>query len=235
VHGELSMNIGETLQETRHVGCRKGNSNAKARLPQDAPDTIACTMQPTMLKTALAIRRARNVDPSLLATSLDNLGNFYLSRGNAKVTTENDHGTEMLVSANEDSRAAAFIGSFLVLATRQQIGQMIDAEASGNVIAADERLQTTIALRPQGAAIVSLKPDARRAGELLLGVSKLTRVTDGSRELLEQQPIRQALDRLPPTVGFTEFRAYGIYSETRSAIGNFGLLASLIGGGEAEK
>ena len=65
---------------------------------------------------------------------------------------------------------------------------------------------------------------------MLLGVSKLTRVTDGSRELLEQEAVRKALDRLPPTAGFTEFRAYGIYNETRSAIGNFGLLASLIGG-----
>jgi hypothetical protein len=159
----------------------------------------------------------------------------YLSRGNAKVTTENDHGTETLVSSNEDGRAAAVIGSFLILATRQQIAQMVEAEAGGNVIAADEKLQTAIALRPPGTSIVSLKPDARRAGELLLGVSKLTRVTDGSRELLEQEAIRKALDRLPPTVGFTEFRAYGIYSETRSAIGNFGLLTSLIGGGEAEK
>lgn len=154
----------------------------------------------------------------------------YLSRGNAKVTSENVSGTEVLVSSNEDRRAAAFIGSFLVLATRQQIGQMIDAQAAGNVIAADEKLQTAIALRPPGTAIVALKPDDRRAGNLLLGISKLTRVTDGSRELLEQEAVRKALDRLPPTTGFTEFRAYGVYSETRSAVGNFHLLASLLGG-----
>ena len=100
--------------------------------------------------------------------------------------------------------------------------------------AADERLQTAIGLRPQGTAIVSLKPDDRRAGELLLGVSRLTRVTDGSPELLEQERVRKAMSALPPSAGFTEFRDYGIYNETRSAIGNFGLLTALTGGG-AEK
>jgi hypothetical protein len=158
----------------------------------------------------------------------------FLSRNDAKVTAENVGGTELLVSSADDHRTAAFIGNFLVLATRQQIGQMMDAEAAGDVIAADERLQTAIGRRAPGTAIVTLKPEDRRAGELLLAVSKLTRVTDGSRELLEQEKIRQALDRLPPSAGFTEFRAYGIYSETRSAVGNFGLLAALAGG-EAEK
>ncbi|MFL6216173.1 MAG: DUF3352 domain-containing protein [Blastocatellia bacterium] len=158
----------------------------------------------------------------------------YLARGDARVMTETIGGTEALVSAGEDGRAAAFIGNFLVLATRQQIDQMIDAQAGGSVVAGDERLQTVIGLRPQGTAIVSLKPDDRRAGELLLGVSRLTRVTDGSPELLEQERVRNALSRLPPTAGFTQFRDYGIYTETRSAIGNFGLLTALIGGG-AEK
>jgi hypothetical protein len=154
----------------------------------------------------------------------------YLSRGNAKVSAENVGGTEVFAASDEDGRAAAFIGTFLILATRQQIGQMMDAQAAGEVIAGDERLQTAIALRPPGAAIVSLNPNDRRAGELLLTISKLTRVTDGSRELLEQDAVRKALDRLPPTAGFTEFRAYGVYSETRSAIGNFRLLGSLFGG-----
>ena len=39
---------------------------------------------------------------------------------------------------------------------------------------------------------------------------------------------------LPPSAGFTEFRDYGIYNETRSAIGNFAMLTALTGGG-AEK
>jgi hypothetical protein len=69
----------------------------------------------------------------------------------------------------------------------------------------------------------------------MLAISKLTRVTDGSRELLEQESVRAALDRVPPRVSFTEFRASGIYTETRSAVGNFGLVASLFGGEDDEQ
>jgi len=43
---------------------------------------------------------------------------------------------------------------------------------------------------------------------------------------------RKALDRLPPSISFTEFRDYGIYIQTRSAVGNFSAIASLIGTGE---
>jgi len=70
------------------------------------------------------------------------------------------------------------------------------------------------------------------AGELVLAISKLTRVTDGSRNLLEKDEARRALDRLPPAVSFTEFRSYGIITESKSAVGNFSLLASLVAGDE---
>jgi len=43
---------------------------------------------------------------------------------------------------------------------------------------------------------------------------------------------RKALDRLPPSITFTEFRSYGVYIETHSAVGNLGSIASLIGTGE---
>jgi hypothetical protein len=42
--------------------------------------------------------------------------------------------------------------------------------------------------------------------------------------------MRAAVDRLPSVVSSTSFREYGIYSETRSAVGNFGALASLFAG-----
>jgi hypothetical protein len=70
------------------------------------------------------------------------------------------------------------------------------------------------------------------AGRLLLAISRLTRVTDGSLELLDRDSARKALDRLPPSISFTEFRDYGVYTESRSAVGNFSAIASLIGTGE---
>lgn len=156
----------------------------------------------------------------------------YLESDGAKLTTDSYAGTEINISSNEDGRAAAFVGSYLVLGTRDQITKIIDTQASGISMANDERLKDAIAKRPASASIISYRPETTDAGELMLAISKLTRVTDGSRELLKQDAVRAALDRVPPRMSFTEFRGSGIYTETRSAVGNFSLVASLFGGEE---
>jgi hypothetical protein len=156
----------------------------------------------------------------------------YLSLDGARVTTESYNDAEMRISSHEDGRAAAFAGSYLILGTRDQVVRVLDTQSSGNGIARDERLKQAIASRTAKTSIITLKPEVTDAGELMLAISKLTRVTDGSRDLLEQDSMRKALDRLPVTVSFTEFRGYGVYVETRSAVGNFGLLTSLMGGDE---
>lgn len=154
----------------------------------------------------------------------------YLQDEGAKLTSDSYAGIEINISSNEDGRAAAFIGSYLVFGTRDQIRKMIDTQAGGTGISNDERLKDAIANRSASASIISYRPETSDAGELMLAISKLTRVTDGSRELLEQDDVRAALGRVPPKVSFTEFRGSGIYTETRSAVGNFSLVASLIGG-----
>jgi Protein of unknown function (DUF3352) len=154
----------------------------------------------------------------------------YLEGEGAKLTTDSYAGTQINVSSNEDGRAAAFIEGYLALGTRDQIIKIIDCQANQVGVANDQRLKDAIAKRPASASIISYRPESSDAGELMLAISKLTRVTDGSRELLEQEAVRAALDRVPPRVSFTEFRGSGIYTETRSAVGNFSLVASVFGG-----
>ena len=159
----------------------------------------------------------------------------YLEKEGATINQNSYKGAEILISSNEDGRAAAFVAGYLALGTRDQIARMIDAQADQTCIANDARLKDSIAKRPAGASIISYRPETEDAGELLLAISKLTRVTDGSPEILGQSSMRAALDRVPPKVSFTEFRRSGIYTETRSAVGNFGLIASLVGGDEQQK
>ena len=154
----------------------------------------------------------------------------YIEGEGAKLTTESYAGTEINVSSNEDGRAAAFIDNYLVLGTRDQIIKIIDCQAGGTDVANDVRLKDAIAKRPASASIISYRPETDDAGELMLAISKLTRVTDGSHDLLEQDAVRAALDRVPPRVSFTEFRGSGIYTETHSAVRNFSLISSVIGG-----
>lgn len=155
--------------------------------------------------------------------------NKYLTRKGSSVTAEQSEGTEVLVSSDDNRRAAAYVGDFLVLGTRDQIGMIVATYAKRDGIDGDLRLKQALSAAPVNTPIVSYRPRVEDAGKLLLAVSKLVRVTDGSQELLERDTARKALDRVPPSISFTEFRNSGVYTETHSAMGNFGSIASLIG------
>jgi hypothetical protein len=156
----------------------------------------------------------------------------YLTREGGTLTSDTYNGTEIKVCASDDRRAAAFITDYLVLATVGQIKQMTDTEAAREGLATDERFRKTLASNPSSGPMLTYSPEVDSAARLMLGISKLTRVTDGSPQLLESGAVRAAIERLPPSVSSTQFRDYGVYSETRSAVGNFSLLASLLGGGD---
>ena len=160
------------------------------------------------------------------------LVNKYLTRKGASVTTEQNDGIEIFVASNDDRRAVAYAGDFLVLGTRDQISMIVTTYAKRDGIDGDQRLKQGLSSVTGTAPIISYRPRSEDAGKLLLAVSKLMRVTDGSQELLDRDAARKALDRLPPSITFTEFRSYGVYIETHSAVGNLGSIASLIGTGE---
>jgi hypothetical protein len=202
------------LESTDHIGDWAGDEIALASFDDGKPMAMFVSVKDKTGLTPIVTR--------------------YLESEGARITPDSYRGVDVSISSNEDGRAAAFVGSYLVLGTREQISKVIDAQANQTGMANDARLKDSIAKRPAGASIISYSPETSDAGELLLAISKLTRVSDGSRELLEQNTIRAALDRVPPKVSFTEFRRSGIYTETRSAVGNFGLIASLVGGEDDE-
>jgi hypothetical protein len=154
--------------------------------------------------------------------------NRYLSIDGAKITNETYNGIELSLSSYEDGRTAAFVGEYLVLGTGPQIKKIIDTKDGNAVANTDERVMKPIADRPQDASIISYAADARKAGELILAVSKLTRVTDGSKELLDKEPMRLALSRLPYSTSFTSFRNSGVFTQTHSSIGVFKRLGDML-------
>jgi hypothetical protein len=159
--------------------------------------------------------------------------NRYLKRKASSIKNEQHNGTEILIASDDDRRAAAFVGDFLVLGALDQIGKIIDTNAKRDGLDGDERLKQVLSARPANASIIHYRARVDDAGKLLLAISKLTRVTDGSSELLDQDSARKALERLPHSGSFTEFRDYGVYTQTHSAVGNFSMIGSLLGtGGE---
>lgn len=153
----------------------------------------------------------------------------YLSEEAATTSSEHYGGAEISVSSNPDGRASAFVGPFLVLGTRDQISKIVDAQSSGDTIARDKTLAEALRPGEARASIISYEPDSTEAGEMMLSVSKMTRTTDGSPDLLERAEVREAMDRLPPSISFTSFQGAGVYTEVRSAVGSFGLLGRTLG------
>jgi hypothetical protein len=152
----------------------------------------------------------------------------YLKQKGSTIANETTDGIEIMVSSHDDRRAAAFVGDCLVLATRDPILRIAEAHSSGAGIDRDKRLMGNLSKRPAGTSVISYRPQVQDAGPFLLAISKLTRVTDGSRELLERDSVRRAIERLPRSVSYTQFRDYGVYVEAKSAVGSFALLNSLV-------
>jgi len=150
----------------------------------------------------------------------------YVNRRGGAAATEQHDGIEIMTSSGDEGRAAALIDSVLVLATRDQIVRVLEARAQQNGADTDERLREIIAKRSPNASIISYRPRAEAAGRFLLGISKLMRLTDGSPELLERDSARSAIDKLPAANSYTEFRDTGVFVESHSAVGNFGILGS---------
>jgi hypothetical protein len=152
----------------------------------------------------------------------------YLKQGSTAVNVVHHRGIELSVSSHSDSRAAAFVGEYLALGTRQQVESVIDAQQDGASVAADARVSRVFENASAATPIVSCRPSVDEALEMMLALSELTRATDGSRELLEKAEIKEARARLPVSASVTQFREYGVYTESRSAAGNFTFLGSLL-------
>lgn len=155
----------------------------------------------------------------------------YVTRKAASLTSEQYSGTEILASSDGD-RHAAFVGNFLVLGTRDQIVRVIETNAKRDGEEGDEKLRQALRARPANASIIHYRVRVEDAGKLMLAISKLTRVTDGSPELLDRDSARKALETLPRSISFTEFRDYGVLIQTHSAVGNLSVIGSLIGTGD---
>ena len=157
----------------------------------------------------------------------------YLSRKTGSPPRSEPYNeAEILIAADDDRRAAAFVGDFLVLGTRDQIVKVVETHVRRDGQDGNEQLKQILAGRPANASIIYYRVSVEDAGKLLLAISKLTRVTDGSPELLDRDSARKALDNLRRSISFTEFRDYGVYTKAHSAVGNLSLIGSWIGTGE---
>jgi hypothetical protein len=142
----------------------------------------------------------------------------YLRKDGARVSGESAAGYDILSSTHEDGRAAAFVGRYVVLGTREQLARVVAARTAPAPSPA-RPLAEAIEREPS-AVIATQRDDRAAAGELILAVSAALRATDGSPELLQSPEAAEALAGLAPAVSLTRLRDGGLYTETRSPVGS---------------
>lgn len=205
----MSMRKQFGLEATDRVGVALGNEVTLIRFGGSEP-------------TAMIVRVK---DKPKIAPILER----YLAEGGSKVSTVDYNAVQVSISSHEDNRAAAFVGEFLILATRDQIAKMIDAEANNDGLGSDERLAQVLTNPPARATIISYKPEVRDAAEMMMAVAAITKSGPADQAAADHAAIDAALARVPPSLSFTEFRDYGIITESRSAVGNFSLISTFAG------
>lgn len=149
----------------------------------------------------------------------------YLSEDGARTVSEPYGGFEILTSSLGDGRAVAFIGRFVVYATRDQLVRMIDARSSGN--GSDPELRRVLATAP-APILATARTDDRDAAELLLALSAAFRTSDGSADILEREDVLSARRGIPRSTSRWDLRDGVLVVETRSAVGFLSILASML-------
>lgn len=152
----------------------------------------------------------------------------YLRTDSAAISNETLDGVELVVSSHPDGRAAAFLGDFLVVGPKPVLQRLIRerGKAPSGLMALFREKQAA-----DNAAIISfsMKNDREELESLALAIAKISHSGDATPARLKDPAVRKVIDGQPPATGKTELRDNGLYTETRSAAGNFALFAALIG------
>lgn len=153
-----------------------------------------------------------------------------MKRLGANPKTERIVDQEMIVSADPRRGAAAFVGKFLLIGSRERIRNCLEARSQGRGLTKATGYTKALATVDRAAAPVtySLISDAAPARELILAVASRP-------SLREREPdadkLTNALEQLPYAVVETRMVDGGLERRTRSGFGQFGTIAARFAGG----
>jgi hypothetical protein len=150
----------------------------------------------------------------------------YLRKDGSRLSSETVGGTDILKSNHEDGRAAAFVGRFLVLGTRDQLTRVIGARSAASQSGA-EALRAALAREPS-AIIATQRDDRGPTADLFLAIANAMSASGAGPEVLQTPGASDALAHILPAVSLTRLRDGGLYTETRSAVGNLTYITWLL-------
>lgn len=191
----------------------------------DEPDQFLKAIKPD----TLTVRLNQQSDRALLITGIaspDTLRQFVSRRFGANPKTEQIAENELILSPGEEF-AASFAGDYFLLGPPDDVRKSLNARANkSNLPGSSERLDSLSHYfeRPSSASVVTFSQDGERVRSMLYSLAAI-RGTDATQS---RDAIDAAVDGLPDAVTETNLGEAGIERRTKSAFGQFGLMASLL-------
>lgn len=142
---------------------------------------------------------------------------------------EDEHRGYIIFSAGKRSeRAFCFVEDYLVIGPKPEIEALLDRR--GRQPNADHtRVASLLQQRARGAFEVTISRDHSEVTQAILTIQNLVASADGTSPP-DSEALQRAVGQLPPEMRFSHWRREGIYSESRSPLGPFSLILSMIEG-----
>ncbi|MCA1591548.1 MAG: hypothetical protein LC754_02645 [Acidobacteria bacterium] len=137
---------------------------------------------------------------------------------------------EIFVSDDADSRAASFVGNFLIMGDEQDVRRCLEARAIGGILRDAENFRLAKSNFSSGPPLVTtMTADQESAAPLIKHLAKLS---NSGGNNVNAQALEQALARRPYSVSETRLNNEGFIKITRSSFGLFGELIARFSPGE---
>jgi len=186
----------------------------------DEPDTFLRAIKPELLTARLDAASERSV---VVAAVRDEaaLRRFVTRQFGAKAHTERVGNNEIILSADERS-AASFVDGFFMLGSPEDLRRCLSMHPGSSFSAEATSRNTAV---QESANVVSYAQDGERIRGLL---TTMARVRGSNPSVANSADVERMIEQLPYAVTETKLEQQGLVRRTRSPLGQFSSLVSLL-------
>jgi hypothetical protein len=145
----------------------------------------------------------------------------YLQHDGAKVLQTQYHGFDIYSSSDQRRQSFCFLDEHLLAGSPALIQQVIDALLSQATLIHDLNVMAMIQQAPPGAFEISMRFDREGHARIIQDFATWLTRSGHTSQTIDPTRLRALLESLPPTIRSSRSSSQGIYTETRSPLGEF--------------
>jgi hypothetical protein len=188
----------------------------------DEPDSFLRAIKPEVLTARLDVASERSVVVAAIRDEAA-LRQFVLRQLGARPRTERIGNIDLISSLDERS-AASFVDGYFMLGSPEDLRRCLTKQ-SGSAFSVSGPLAATQTAAQSTASVVTYAQDGERVRGLL---TTLARMRGFASPTTNSSDLELLIKKLPYAVTETKLESYGFERRTRSPLGQFSALASLL-------